>query len=132
MIDPNQAARELILDQVEVTNLVGNRVWVNRLAPGYTPTEGNPALTVTTQGGVADKYIPGIVEAQVIIRAWASTITEARTVLRAVCVACHALERVDVTGGRVDAALVDGPGQDLVEPDTGVCSVISTWTFYLR
>lgn len=133
MIDVGVLIREYLLGQSEVTGLLGTNangsIYVAYDLPEhFTPTLG-PAIQIYRAGGHSHPEIIPLVDARVMIRAWADVeeYTIASTLYSAINDVLHGLCGAAVPNGTIVRALeADGP-LEMTDPETGW---VAMYAFY--
>ena len=126
--DTNAIIREYLVNQITLTGVVGQRIYVPRL-PENTRM---PALGLLTRGGTSTPYIPGIVTPSIQFDCWDDNPRGARAVYTALYDVLQGIQMQTVTVGGTDyrilSAIEEVQGQDLV--DSEIITYFRVLTFF--
>ena len=134
MIDSNLALVTYLTQSAALIALVDNRIYCGMLPQGYKPEKNGCAITFMNRGGAADPELP-IIRPSVQIECWAPALAsqQARQVYGAVFDQLHQKNNIDLgDAGYFLSITEEVQGQDLVDPDTQWCSVLSYYRLILR
>jgi len=115
--DANAILRAWLVTQADLTDVVGQRLYVPRLPEGATL----PALSFAIRGGTANPHIPPLPEPSFQFDCWGTTPQEAREVYRALYTILQGLQNASITIGAttyaIKSAIEEVQGQDIQPVD---------------